>query len=88
MGSRGHNPDTVAGGDGMTQKDRRRPILAWLAVATVVGMLKDVRSCREVILELAYEYVDSVERLQGNAAGVAAKGLDVPSPCGSGRSRA
>jgi hypothetical protein len=27
-------------------------------------MMKDVRSCREVILELAQEYVDSVERLQ------------------------
>jgi hypothetical protein len=27
-------------------------------------MMKDVRSCREVILELAQEYVDAVERLQ------------------------
>jgi NAD(P)H-dependent flavin oxidoreductase YrpB (nitropropane dioxygenase family) len=38
--------------------------VAFNPVGQVVGMMKDVRSCREVILELAQEYVDSVERLQ------------------------
>jgi NAD(P)H-dependent flavin oxidoreductase YrpB (nitropropane dioxygenase family) len=37
--------------------------VAFNPVGQVVGMMKDVRSCREVILELAQEYVDSVERL-------------------------
>jgi NAD(P)H-dependent flavin oxidoreductase YrpB (nitropropane dioxygenase family) len=39
--------------------------VAFNPVGQVVGMMKDVRSCREVILELAQEYVDSVERLGG-----------------------
>ena len=38
--------------------------VAFNPVGQVVGMMKDVRSCRELILELAQEYVDSVERLQ------------------------
>jgi len=41
--------------------------VAFNPVGQVVGMMKDVRSCREVILELAQEYVDSVERLGGLA---------------------
>jgi NAD(P)H-dependent flavin oxidoreductase YrpB (nitropropane dioxygenase family) len=39
--------------------------VAFNPIGQVVGMMKDVRSCREVILELAQEYVDSVERLGG-----------------------
>jgi len=38
--------------------------VAFNPVGQVVGMMKDVRSCREVMLELAQEYVDSVERLE------------------------
>jgi NAD(P)H-dependent flavin oxidoreductase YrpB (nitropropane dioxygenase family) len=38
--------------------------VAFNPVGQVVGMMKDVRSCRDVILELAQEYVDSVDRLQ------------------------
>ena len=38
--------------------------VAFNPVGQVVGMMKDVRSCRELMLELAQEYVDSVERLQ------------------------
>jgi hypothetical protein len=38
--------------------------VAFNPVGQVVGMMKDVRSCRELILELAQEYVDAVERLQ------------------------
>jgi len=41
--------------------------VAFNPVGQVVGMMRDVRSCREVILELVQEYVDSVERLNGFA---------------------
>ena len=34
--------------------------VAFNQVGQVVGMMKDVRSCREVILELAQEYVDAL----------------------------
>jgi NAD(P)H-dependent flavin oxidoreductase YrpB (nitropropane dioxygenase family) len=37
--------------------------VAFNPVGQVVGMMKEVRSCREVILELVQEYVDSLERL-------------------------
>jgi hypothetical protein len=33
-------------------------------VGQVVGMMNDVRSCRELIFELVEGYVDTVERLQ------------------------
>ena len=38
--------------------------VAFNPVGQVVGMLNDVRSCREVIYELVQDYVDSVDRLQ------------------------
>jgi|SRR5262245_193403 len=38
--------------------------VAFNPVGQVVGMMKEIRSCREVILELAQEYVDAVERLE------------------------